>query len=160
MQRRHRGRSQRTTALFVDDDVLIDAGTGVGDPSSRDLLRIDHVFVTHAHLDHIAMIPPLVDTVGEARSMPIVVHGSAETLRILRSHLQLAGVAGFLLDSRSGQPFPAFPGDAPANPTHIGGGRQGGRAAGPAYRARRWPTISARRAAACVFSGIRVIPTA
>lgn len=81
------GRNERTTALLVDDDVLIDAGTGVGDLEFEQLLKIDHVFVTHAHLDHIAMIPLLVDTVGEARSMPIVVHGSPETLRILRSHI-------------------------------------------------------------------------
>lgn len=81
------GRDQRTTALLVDHDVLIDAGTGVGDLEFDALRQIDHVFVTHAHLDHIAMIPLLVDTVGEARSMPIVVHGSPETLRILRSHI-------------------------------------------------------------------------
>jgi len=81
------GRGQRTTALLVDDDVLIDAGTGVGDLEFEALLGIDHVFVTHAHLDHIAMLPLLIDTVGEARSMPIVVHGSPETLRILRSHI-------------------------------------------------------------------------
>jgi len=81
------GRDQRTTALLVDHDILIDAGTGVGDLEYDELLKIDHVFVTHAHLDHIAMIPLLVDTVGEARSMPIVVHGSSETLRILRSHI-------------------------------------------------------------------------
>ncbi|HMV18589.1 MAG TPA: 3',5'-cyclic-nucleotide phosphodiesterase [Zoogloea sp.] len=81
------GRSQRTTSLLVDQDVLIDAGTGVGDLEFDELLKIDHVFVTHAHLDHIAMIPLLVDTVGEARSTPIVVHGSPETLRILRSHI-------------------------------------------------------------------------
>ena len=81
------GRDQRTTALLVDDDVLIDAGTGVGDLEFEELVRIDHIFVTHAHLDHIAMIPLLVDTVGEARSMPIVVHATAETLRILRSHI-------------------------------------------------------------------------
>ncbi|MDD2991069.1 MAG: 3',5'-cyclic-nucleotide phosphodiesterase [Zoogloea sp.] len=81
------GRDQRTTALLVDQDVLIDAGTGVGDLEFDELLRIDHIFVTHAHLDHIAMIPLLVDTVGDARAMPLVVHGTPETLRILRSHI-------------------------------------------------------------------------
>lgn len=81
------GRTQRTTALLIDHDILIDAGTGVGDLEYEDLLKIDHIFVTHAHLDHVAMIPLLVDTVGEARSMPIVVHGAPETLRILRSHI-------------------------------------------------------------------------
>jgi 3',5'-cyclic-nucleotide phosphodiesterase len=81
------GREQRTTALLADHDVLIDAGTGVGDLEFEELVRIDHVFVTHAHLDHIAMIPLLVDTVGDARATPLVVHGSPETLRILRSHI-------------------------------------------------------------------------
>ena len=54
------GGSLRTTALLVDDDVLIDAGTGVGDLSLESLARIDHIFVTHSHLDHVTSIPFLV----------------------------------------------------------------------------------------------------
>ena len=119
------GRGQRTTALLVDDDVLIDAGTGVGDLEFEDLLRIDHVFVTHAHLDHIAMIPLLVDTVGEARSMPIVVHGSAETLRILRSHIFNWLVwPDFSSIPDRGNPFLRFQEMRTGESTHIGGGRQ------------------------------------
>lgn len=81
------GAQARTTSLLVDDDVLIDCGTGVGDLDFDALLRIDHVFLTHAHMDHIASLPLLVDAVGEARSTPIVVHASNETLRILHSHV-------------------------------------------------------------------------
>lgn len=81
------GQQRRTTSYLVDDDILIDAGSGVGDLSYEQLMRIDHVFVSHAHLDHIAFIPFLVDTVGEDRGRPITVHASAETLRILRSHI-------------------------------------------------------------------------
>jgi phosphoribosyl 1,2-cyclic phosphodiesterase len=44
----------RTTSMLLDDNVLIDAGTGVGDLGLSELVRIDHVFVTHSHLDHIA----------------------------------------------------------------------------------------------------------
>ena len=33
----------KTTAFLLDDDVLIDAGTGVGDLSLEEMLRIDHV---------------------------------------------------------------------------------------------------------------------
>lgn len=81
------GARRRTTAYLVDDDILLDAGSGVGDLEYEQLLRIDHIFVSHAHLDHVAFIPFIVDTVGEDRSRPITVYGSAETLRILRSHI-------------------------------------------------------------------------
>lgn len=77
----------RTTAMLVDDDVLIDAGTGVGDLSIAELAAIDHVFVTHSHMDHIAFIPFLVDTVGGMRSRPLVVHATQATLDILRAHV-------------------------------------------------------------------------
>lgn len=81
------GAHRRTTAYLVDDDILLDGGSGVGDLDYEALMRIDHVFVSHAHLDHVAFIPFLVDTVGEERARPITVYGNAETLRILRSHV-------------------------------------------------------------------------
>ncbi|QJR14568.1 MBL fold metallo-hydrolase [Usitatibacter palustris] len=81
------GGSLRTTALLVDDDVLIDAGTGVGDLPLEGLAKIDHIFVSHSHLDHVTSIPFLVDTVCWMRRTPIVVYAIAETLDILRSHL-------------------------------------------------------------------------
>jgi 3',5'-cyclic-nucleotide phosphodiesterase len=81
------GRESRTTAFLVDDDILIDGGTGVGELEYDELLRINHIFVTHAHLDHIAFIPLLIDTVGDARHSPVTVYATDETLRILRSHI-------------------------------------------------------------------------
>ena len=81
------GGSLRTTALLVDDDVLIDAGTGVGDLSLESLARIDHIFVSHSHLDHVTSIPFLVDTVCWMRGHPVTVYGIKETLDILREHL-------------------------------------------------------------------------
>jgi len=81
------GRLLRTTSLLVDSDILVDAGSGVGDLSLPELTQIDHVFVTHSHLDHVTSIPFLVDTVGGMRSRPITVHATAATLEILRNHL-------------------------------------------------------------------------
>ena len=77
----------RTTSLLVDDDILVDAGTGVGDLSLEALARIDHVFITHSHLDHVASLPFLVDTVCWMRGAPVVVYAIKETLEILRAHL-------------------------------------------------------------------------
>jgi ribonuclease BN (tRNA processing enzyme) len=81
------GRHLRTTSFLVDNDVLIDAGSGVGDLSLAELTRIDHVFVTHSHLDHVTSIPFLVDTVGGMRDRPLVVYAIAPTIEILKNHL-------------------------------------------------------------------------
>ena len=81
------GGDLRTTSMLLDDDILIDAGTGVGDLSIEQLARIDHIFVTHSHLDHVASIPFLVDSVGWMRDLPLTVHATQATVEILRQHL-------------------------------------------------------------------------
>ena len=77
----------RTTAMLVDHDVLIDAGTGVGELSIEQLIAIDHIFITHSHLDHVTSIPFLLDTVLGMRNEPVTVHATAETLQILKDHI-------------------------------------------------------------------------
>ncbi len=81
------GGNLRTTALLVDHDVLIDAGTGVADLSLDELVQIDHIFVTHSHLDHIACIPFLVDSVGGMRDRPLTVYALPETIQCLKDHI-------------------------------------------------------------------------
>ena len=81
------GGNMRTTSMLVDEDVLIDAGTGVGDMSLEALLKIDHIFVTHTHLDHIASIPLLLDTVMGLRSEPVTLHATREVIDILKQHI-------------------------------------------------------------------------
>lgn len=81
------GGELRTTSLLLDHDTLIDAGTGVGDLSISELAQIDHVFVTHSHMDHVTSIPFIVDTVGWIREKPLTVHATRETLAILKEHL-------------------------------------------------------------------------
>ncbi len=81
------GGNLRTTSMLLDHDILIDAGTGVGDLSLAEMALIDHVFVTHSHLDHIATIPLLIDSVGAMRNKPLVVHATSETIEILKQHI-------------------------------------------------------------------------
>lgn len=81
------GRHLRTTSLLLDRDVLIDAGTGVGDLTIAELAMIDHVFLTHTHLDHIACLPLLLDTVVDRRHKPLMVYGTEAVLSILRNHI-------------------------------------------------------------------------
>lgn len=81
------GRHLRTTSLLVDHDILIDAGTGVADLSLAELAAIDHVFITHSHLDHIASLPLMIDSVADMRDKPLTVYASDATLEILRNHI-------------------------------------------------------------------------
>ncbi|MGA7749117.1 MAG: 3',5'-cyclic-nucleotide phosphodiesterase [Gallionella sp.] len=81
------GGNLRTTSFLLDHDVLIDAGTGVTELSLTELTLIDHVFVTHSHLDHIACIPFMVDSVGFMRDRPLTIYASKDTLDILRQHI-------------------------------------------------------------------------
>lgn len=81
------GVSSRTTALLVDDDTLIDCGTGVGVLHVDELARIDRIFLTHAHLDHIALLPMLVDAVSELRATPLQVYANDATVGVLRDHI-------------------------------------------------------------------------
>lgn len=82
------GPGLRTTALMIDNDVLIDCGSGVGDLTQDEQNEIRHIFLTHGHLDHIAFIPFLVDSAFEALvDNPITIHLQAETLSMLRQHI-------------------------------------------------------------------------
>ena len=77
----------RTTTIMIDKDILIDAGTGVGDLSMAEMSRIRHIFLTHSHLDHLASIPFLVDTLFDRIREPITIHGQQHTIDALRAHI-------------------------------------------------------------------------
>ncbi|MEX8494752.1 MBL fold metallo-hydrolase [Sphaerotilus sp.] len=82
----------RTTSFLLDEHVLVDAGTGVGDLTLDELAAIDHIVLTHSHLDHVLGIPLIADSVMQRRLAmtpfrPIQVHGLAETLDALRQHV-------------------------------------------------------------------------
>jgi ribonuclease BN (tRNA processing enzyme) len=82
------GAGSLTSAMLIDNDVLIDAGTGIGDLALEELDSIRHVFLTHAHLDHVAGLPMLVDRVfDEHFDEPLTVYARAETLRAVQDHL-------------------------------------------------------------------------
>lgn len=81
------GRHLRTTSILVDNDIMIDCGTGVADLSIAELAQVDHIFLTHSHMDHIACLPLLIDTVGDMRNRPLTIHATPSVEEILRAHI-------------------------------------------------------------------------
>lgn len=81
------GDGRHTTSFLIDDDILLDAGSGVTRLSRAALARIDHLFLTHSHLDHILSLPTLLDSVAGERDQPLQVHALPEVLDILKAHI-------------------------------------------------------------------------
>jgi ribonuclease BN (tRNA processing enzyme) len=81
------GGTRRTTSLLLDEDVLIDAGTGAGELSLERMAKVDHVFLTHSHLDHCGFIPLLADAVAFLRNQPLLVHALPQTIAALKENM-------------------------------------------------------------------------
>jgi len=82
-------RDCRTTSFLIDDDLLVDAGTGVGDLTLDEMAGVDDVLLTHSHLDHVAALPLMIDSVASRRIVgrPLRVHALRATIEALRAHV-------------------------------------------------------------------------
>jgi ribonuclease BN (tRNA processing enzyme) len=96
---------RRTTCYRVDNDILIDAGSGAGDLSQEQAIAIDTVFLTHSHLDHSAFLPMLADAAGSFRDSPLTVYALPETIAALTQHM----LNNVLWPDYSVQPTPERP---------------------------------------------------
>jgi ribonuclease BN (tRNA processing enzyme) len=81
------GGELRTTSFLIDDDILIDGGTGLSELSLAEMMRIRHVFLTHTHLDHIACLPLMIDSLFPYIADPIVIHGQPATIETLKKNI-------------------------------------------------------------------------
>ncbi len=77
----------RTTSFLIDDDMLIDAGTGVGDLTLAEMRGIQHVLLSHSHLDHVAALPLMVDAIAARRTTPLQIHALGGTIAALKAHI-------------------------------------------------------------------------
>jgi 3',5'-cyclic-nucleotide phosphodiesterase len=81
------GREKLTTCFRVDEDILLDAGTGVTRMEMDELVKIDHIFLTHTHLDHVIGLAFLLDSVLGKRDKPVTVHASEAAIATLKAHM-------------------------------------------------------------------------
>lgn len=77
----------RTTSFLLDQDVLVDAGTGVGDLTLQEMRGITHVLLTHSHLDHVAALPLMIDAIASSLTRPVKILALPGTIEALRAHI-------------------------------------------------------------------------
>ncbi|MCM2265129.1 MAG: 3',5'-cyclic-nucleotide phosphodiesterase [Desulfuromonadales bacterium] len=77
----------RSGCLLVDDHVAFDSGGLASELSLLEQVSVDHVLLTHAHLDHIGELAFLVDNVMTARAAPLKIWAPGPVLDLVRQHL-------------------------------------------------------------------------
>lgn len=81
----------QTTSFLLNENTLIDAGTGVFNLSLSEQQKIERVFITHAHLDHAIGLPFLMENVVRYRQdnglPPIQIYASQSALHDIHTHL-------------------------------------------------------------------------
>ena len=75
-----------TTSFQISNDTTIDAGNIINSLDDE-AYKINHIFVTHAHLDHINDIPFMLDNYFTKREIPLTVYGSLESINFLKEHI-------------------------------------------------------------------------
>ncbi|RTE87729.1 MULTISPECIES: 3',5'-cyclic-nucleotide phosphodiesterase [Gammaproteobacteria] len=81
------GGSSGSTCLRVHPSILIDAGSGLAELSIKEMRAIRHIFITHAHMDHICHLPTFLSNLFDEVPYPIKVYAQQETIDVLKEHI-------------------------------------------------------------------------
>lgn len=77
----------RLSSFLIEGRLLIDTGSVVSVLEVAQQAKIDHILLTHSHLDHTGGLPLLADNIFGMRATPVQVHGIAPTLDGVRRNL-------------------------------------------------------------------------
>ena len=75
---------QYLSSYILNDSVAIDAGSLGISGTPLEQAKVDHVFLTHSHLDHVGGLPVFLDTVLDLGGETVSVHASEWVLDSLR----------------------------------------------------------------------------
>ena len=75
----------RTTCFLLDSRMTIDAGAVCRSLELDEQIALDHMLISHSHMDHVKDLALLADQVIGRRQRPIYLHCGPETAETLRS---------------------------------------------------------------------------
>lgn len=82
------GLAERPSAFLVNDTVLVDGGTVGGALSSAEAIRIEHALITHSHLDHVAGLAFLTETLAICEAqVPLTIASLEPVVKALRTSI-------------------------------------------------------------------------
>jgi 3',5'-cyclic-nucleotide phosphodiesterase len=79
--------SHNLTGYLIDDRIAVDAGTLTSKLTLAQQARIESIFITHAHADHIRDLPHLIVNRFHLNAPPLNLVASAEVMQILAEHV-------------------------------------------------------------------------
>ena len=77
----------KSTSFLIDGKLLIDAGSVASGTGIDQQLAIEHILISHCHLDHICDLAFIVDNCCNLKKFPFTVHTSAEAKNGIMKHL-------------------------------------------------------------------------
>lgn len=77
----------RSVGFLIDDQVMLDAGTGAFELDWDQQQRIRHIVCSHIHLDHVQGLPALADNRAGSSGASLTVASIAPVLAELKAHI-------------------------------------------------------------------------
>ncbi len=81
-----KGCGKNTTCFRITPNATIDAGNIMA-PLKEEAAAIEHIFLTHCHLDHVIDIAFLIDSFYAIKTKPLNVYGLKDTLDTLKANI-------------------------------------------------------------------------
>ena len=80
-------RNYHATSYLVDEELLIDAGSVAAGLDIQDQLKIDHILISHAHLDHTKDLAFICDNCFGLKGKPFEVYTHPTVRKAIKDHL-------------------------------------------------------------------------
>jgi len=80
-------RGKSCSSFMISDSILFDAGAVFDNLIVEDILKIEHIFISHSHFDHIKDLPFIVECFIEAGNKNIKVYCSEDTQSAITKHI-------------------------------------------------------------------------
>ena len=77
----------QTTSYLIDDKLLIDAGSCAFGMAIEKQILIDHILISHSHLDHIKDLAFLADNCFGLKDKPFEVYTNSTIIKSIKTHL-------------------------------------------------------------------------
>ncbi len=75
----------RTTCLLIDERITIDAGAVCRSLNLDEQVKIDHMLISHSHMDHVKDLALMADQIIGQRKDPVYLHCGPETAETLQT---------------------------------------------------------------------------